>query len=64
MTTKLIMNASLDDYVKLDKVGEGEGSFFNLLRTYGVVYKAQHRETNQLVAIKKIHLEFEDEVSN
>ncbi|RCN31999.1 kinase domain protein [Ancylostoma caninum] len=51
MTSKLVHD-NIDDYVKLDKIGEG---------TYGVVYKAEHKETRQLVAIKKIRLEFEDE---
>jgi len=44
--------AQLDKYEKLQKIGEG---------TYGVVYKAKHRETAQLVALKKIRLENEDE---
>ncbi|KAJ1933958.1 Cyclin-dependent kinase catalytic subunit [Linderina macrospora] len=39
-------------YYKLDKVGEG---------TYGVVYKARDRKTNQIVAMKKIRLEGDDE---
>ena len=43
----------LDKYIRLDKVGEG---------TYGVVYKCQHKETNELVALKKVRLENEDEV--
>ena len=42
----------LDKYIRLDKVGEG---------TYGVVYKCQHKETNELVALKKVRLENEDE---
>jgi len=46
------MSAQLDKYEKLQKIGEG---------TYGVVYKAKHRETAQLVALKKIRLENEDE---
>ncbi|KAK6012254.1 hypothetical protein OSTOST_22601, partial [Ostertagia ostertagi] len=54
MSKKVNTKIDLEDYVKLDKIGEG---------TYGVVYKAQHKDTNQLVAIKKIRLEFEDEVS-
>ena len=29
--------------------------------TYGVVYKAKHKVTNELVALKKIRLENEDE---
>jgi len=42
----------LDRYHKFEKIGEG---------TYGVVYKAKDRETNQIVALKKIRLEAEDE---
>ncbi|VDP43437.1 unnamed protein product [Heligmosomoides polygyrus] len=52
MSKKLNTKVNLDDYVKLDKIGEG---------TYGVVYKARHKTTDQMVAIKKIRLEFEDE---
>ena len=42
----------LDKYIKLEKVGEG---------TYGVVYKSRNKETQELVALKKIRLENEDE---
>ena len=42
----------LEKYLRLDKVGEG---------TYGVVYKCQNKETNELVALKKVRLENEDE---
>jgi len=42
----------MERYSKLEKVGEG---------TYGVVYKARDTVTNQLVALKKIRLEAEDE---
>lgn len=42
----------LDNYDKLEKIGEG---------TYGVVYKARHRESGRFVALKKIRLESEDE---
>ena len=41
-----------DNYQKLEKIGEG---------SYGVVYKAKHRATGALVALKKIRLESEDE---
>ena len=42
----------MDNYEKLEKVGEG---------TYGVVYKARDVQTGQIVALKKIRLETEDE---
>ncbi|KAK5984374.1 Protein kinase domain-containing protein, partial [Trichostrongylus colubriformis] len=69
MAKKPNMNIDLEDYTKLDKIGEGKFAIKSNNKvvsgcspgTYGVVYKAQHKETNQLVAIKKIRLEFEDE---
>lgn len=42
----------MEDYVKIEKIGEG---------TYGVVYKGRHKKTNRLVALKKIRLESEEE---
>lgn len=42
----------LSDYVKIEKIGEG---------TYGVVYKGKNKITNQLVALKKIRLENDEE---
>eukprot|EP01061_Rhynchopus_euleeides_P047932 TRINITY_DN992_c0_g2_i1.p1 TRINITY_DN992_c0_g2~~TRINITY_DN992_c0_g2_i1.p1 ORF type:complete len:297 (+),score=86.52 TRINITY_DN992_c0_g2_i1:472-1362(+) len=39
-------------YSRVDKVGEG---------TYGVVYKAQDRQTGEFVALKRMRLEQEDE---
>lgn len=41
-----------EEYEKIEKIGEG---------TYGVVYKARHKKTNRIVALKKIRLESEDE---
>uniref|UniRef100_A0A0A9YBD1 cyclin-dependent kinase n=1 Tax=Lygus hesperus TaxID=30085 RepID=A0A0A9YBD1_LYGHE len=48
-TTKPV---GLDRYIRLEKVGEG---------TYGVVYKAKDKVTRQIVALKKIRLDAEDE---
>ncbi|KAI8927301.1 kinase-like domain-containing protein [Entophlyctis helioformis] len=42
----------MDNYERLQKIGEG---------TYGVVYKAQHKPSGDIVALKKIRLETEDE---
>ncbi|XP_076349573.1 cyclin-dependent kinase 1-like isoform X2 [Tachypleus tridentatus] len=43
---------TFEDYTKIEKIGEG---------TYGVVYKGKNKKTGQLVALKKIRLESEDE---
>lgn len=43
---------ALERYQKIEKVGEG---------TYGVVYKARDRNTGEILALKKIRLESEDE---
>ncbi|NXY86389.1 CDK1 kinase, partial [Alcedo cyanopectus] len=42
----------MDSYTKIEKIGEG---------TYGVVYKGRHKTTGQVVAMKKIRLESEEE---
>jgi serine/threonine protein kinase len=42
----------LNAYEKMEKLGEG---------TYGVVYKAKHKQTGEIVAVKKIRLEKEDD---
>ncbi|KAK9819225.1 hypothetical protein WJX74_008630 [Apatococcus lobatus] len=42
----------MERYEKIDKIGEG---------TYGVVYKARDRKDGQIIALKKIRLEQEDE---
>jgi len=45
----------MDRYQKIEKNGTvGEG-------TYGVVYKARDKQTNEIVALKRIRLEVEDE---
>lgn len=41
-----------DRYEKIDKIGEG---------TYGEVYRAKDMQNNEIVALKKIKLENEDE---
>lgn len=42
----------MDKYQKIEKLGEG---------TYGIVYKAQNRETSEFVALKRIRLDNEEE---
>jgi cyclin-dependent kinase len=46
------MSERMERYQKIEKVGEG---------TYGVVYKAKDLRSGQVVALKKIRLEAEDE---
>jgi cyclin-dependent kinase len=48
----VMKNSKLERYEKLDKLGEG---------TYGVVYKAMDKQTQDMYALKKIRLESEDE---
>ena len=36
---------SLDDYIKIEKIGEG---------TYGVVFKGRHKSSGEMVAMKKL----------
>jgi len=42
----------MEKYTKIDKLGEG---------TYGIVYKAKNKETGEVVALKRIRLESDDE---
>ncbi len=42
----------IEDYEKLEKIGEG---------TYGVVYKARNKHTGKFAALKRIRLESEEE---
>lgn len=51
-TTNQLYAAAMDEFQKIEKIGEG---------TYGVVYKGRNKTTGQIVAMKKIRLESEDE---
>lgn len=42
----------MNDYQKIEKIGEG---------TYGVVYKGKILKTGEIIAMKKIRLEADDE---
>eukprot|EP01117_Protostelium_nocturnum_P006690 TRINITY_DN240_c0_g1_i2.p1 TRINITY_DN240_c0_g1~~TRINITY_DN240_c0_g1_i2.p1 ORF type:complete len:294 (+),score=58.63 TRINITY_DN240_c0_g1_i2:180-1061(+) len=42
----------MEKYTKIDKLGEG---------TYGIVYKAKNKENGEIVALKRIRLDSEDE---
>uniref|UniRef100_A0A0K0DVI9 Protein kinase domain-containing protein n=1 Tax=Strongyloides stercoralis TaxID=6248 RepID=A0A0K0DVI9_STRER len=42
----------IDDFINLEKVGEG---------TYGVVYKSKHKFSGNIVALKKIRIEADEE---
>lgn len=42
----------MERYQRTEKIGEG---------TYGIVYKAIDKKTNDIIALKKIRLEYEDE---
>lgn len=46
------LEQNMEHFTKIEKIGEG---------TYGVVYKGRNRQTGQIVAMKKIRLEAEDE---
>ncbi|VDN13259.1 unnamed protein product [Dibothriocephalus latus] len=46
------MTQALQKYEKLEKIGEG---------TYGKVYKAKNRETHEVVALKRVRLEDDEE---
>ena len=59
-------------YEKLEKIGEGDFHRVNVLfgnqfmtlfsGTYGTVFKAKNKETQEIVALKRVRLDDDDEV--
>lgn len=44
--------SALEDYVKIEKIGEG---------SYGVVFKGRHKKSGDIVAMKKVKIDAEEE---
>lgn len=45
----------MQKYEKLEKIGEG---------TYGTVFKGKNRDTLEIVALKRVRLDEDEEVNN
>lgn len=52
LTVKPFQNANMQRYEKLEKIGEG---------TYGTVFKAKSRDSHEVVALKRVRLDDDDE---
>jgi cyclin-dependent kinase 10 len=50
MNNSLYLTRNVNEYEKLNRVGEG---------TYGVVYRARHIQTNKIVALKRVRMDNE-----
>ena len=50
--TSLKAASNMQKYEKLEKIGEG---------TYGTVFKAKNRESGEIVALKRVRLDDDDE---
>ena len=47
-----LLETKIQDYVRIEKVGEG---------TYGVVFKGRHKKRGEIVAMKKVKYECQDD---
>ncbi|KAI8419954.1 hypothetical protein MSG28_008569 [Choristoneura fumiferana] len=52
LTTFIVSIITMQKYEKLEKIGEG---------TYGTVFKAKNKETHEIVALKRVRLDDDDE---
>jgi cyclin-dependent kinase 5 len=58
----------MQKYEKLEKIGEGLLMMFIIIQlimfagTYGTVFKAKNRESQEVVALKRVRLDDDDEV--
>lgn len=60
----------MEKYERLEKIGEGTycqcvsiQSVYSTVGTYGTVYKAKEKESGEIVALKIVRLDEDDEVS-
>lgn len=56
-----LFSNEVERYQRTEKIGEGTYGTNKIIIYLGVVYKARDKVTNEIIALKKIRLEHEDE---